>query len=128
LGRVLFAAMFVLAAPGNFTRGAIMYAAAQGVPLAGAAVPIAGVLALVGGLSVAIGYRASIGALLLIVFLVPVTLFMHRFWSAGDPMMASIQQVNFLKNISMLGGAILIACFGAGPLSLDERFGRWPRG
>jgi putative oxidoreductase len=128
LGRVLFAAIFVLAAPGNFSHDAVAYATSQGVPLASVAVPISGVFALLGGLSVAIGYRATLGAWLLILFLVPVTLFMHRFWGVSDPMVASLQQVMFMKNVSMLGGAVLIACFGAGPLSLDERLGRWPRG
>ncbi len=38
-----------------------------------------------------------------------------------DPMMAQIDQVTFLKKVSMLGGALLVAYFGAGPLSLDAR-------
>jgi len=38
-----------------------------------------------------------------------------------DPMMAQIQMILFLKNVSMLGGALLISQFGAGPFSLDAR-------
>jgi putative oxidoreductase len=34
-----------------------------------------------------------------------------------------MQMVNFMKNTSMVGGALLIAYFGAGPLSVDERLG-----
>jgi putative oxidoreductase len=56
-----------------------------------------------------------------VLFLVPVTLMMHRFWATTDPMMASIQQVMFMKNLSMLGGALLLTHFGAGPLSFDAR-------
>jgi putative oxidoreductase len=68
-----------------------------------------------------LGYRAKIGAWLLVLFLVPVTLMMHNFWAVKDPMMARIQMAMFLKNVTMLGGALLISQFGAGPLSLDAR-------
>lgn len=120
-GRVLFAAIFILASLGHFAPGTIAYAASQGVPFAKVLVPAAGLLALAGGLSVALGYHARLGAWLLVLFLVPVTLTMHRFWAIRDPMMAQMQQVMFLKNLSMLGGALLIAYFGAGPISLDAR-------
>jgi len=120
-GRALYAAIFVLAGLGHFSQQTIAYAAHQGVPLAGLLVPASGVLAVAGGLSVLTGYHARIGAGLLILFLVPVTLFMHNFWAVQDPMMAAMQQAMFMKNLSMLGAAILLAYFGAGPLSLDAR-------
>jgi putative oxidoreductase len=123
LGRALFVAIFLTTAPNQFSSQTIAYAARQGVPLASIAVPLAGILALVGGLSVLLGYRARIGALLLVLFLVPVTLMMHKFWAISDPTMARMQQVMFMKNLSMLGGALLVAYFGAGPISLDERRG-----
>ena len=56
---------------------------------------------------------------LLVLFLVPVTMMMHNFWAVADPMMAMTQQVMFMKNVSMLGAALLIAHFGSGPLSMD---------
>jgi len=46
---------------------------------------------------------------------------MHKFWLVQDPMMAQIQMILFMKNVSMLGGALLISKFGAGPFSLDAR-------
>jgi putative oxidoreductase len=49
---------------------------------------------------------------------------MHKFWAVTDPMMAQIQMILFMKNVSMLGGALLISQFGAGPLSLDARRSR----
>jgi len=62
-----------------------------------------------------------------VLFLVPVTLALHNFWAVEDPMMAAMQQAMFFKNLSMLGGALLIAHHGAGPVSLDERLERRPR-
>ncbi len=119
LGRILFAAIFVISGPGHFAPKAAAYAAAQGVPLAPISVPLAGLLAIVGGLSVLLGYRARIGAWLLVLFLVPVSFMMHNFWAAADPMAAQMQQIMFMKNMSMLGAALMIAHFGSGPLSLD---------
>ncbi len=121
LGRAAFAAAFVLFAPINFTQLGIAGAAQQGVPLPAVLVPLAGLISLAGGLSVVLGYRAKIGAWLLILFLVPVTVMLHNFWAVKDPMMAQIQLGFFLANLSRLGGALLIAYFGAGPLSFDAR-------
>jgi putative oxidoreductase len=120
-GRICFAAMFIFAAPGHFTARYVGYASQAGVPAAALLVPLSGLIALVGGLSIALGYKAKLGALLLVVFLIPVTVAMHPFWAVTDPMMGQMQLAMFLKNLSMLGGALVIAYFGSGPLSLDAR-------
>jgi putative oxidoreductase len=120
-GRALFAVIFILSGPQHFLHRTIAFAAQQGVPLASIAVPLSGVIALAGGLSVLLGYKAKWGAWLLIAFLVPVTLTLHQFWAVTDPMMAQMQMAMFMKNVSMIGGALLISQFGAGPLSLDAR-------
>ena len=121
LGRVLFAAIFLLAVPSHFSSQTVTYAAAHGVPAANVMVPLSGILALVGGLSVAFGYWTRLGAWLLVLFLVPVTAMMHDFWTVGDVMMARMQQAMFLKNLALIGAALLIAYFGGGPFSLDHR-------
>jgi putative oxidoreductase len=56
-----------------------------------------------------------------VLFLVPVTVMMHAFWNVADPMQAQLEQAMFMKNVGLIGGALLIAYFGAGPLSLDAR-------
>lgn len=119
LARILFSALFFISSFSHFSAGTIAYAAAQGVPFAGFLVPASGVLALVGAISIIIGYKARWGALALVAFLVPVTAMMHNFWAVTDPMMHQMQFLMFMKNLSMLGGAILIAYFGSGPLSID---------
>jgi putative oxidoreductase len=124
LGRFFFALIFLFAAPNHFTKQTIAFSASQGVPLAGIAVPLSGVIAIAGGVSILLGYRAKLGAWLLVLFLVPVTLMLHKFWTVTDPMMAQIQMILFLKSVSMLGGALLITQFGAGPFSLDARRSR----
>jgi putative oxidoreductase len=121
LGRICFGAVFILSSLGHFGGGLVGYAAAAGVPAPAVAVPVAGALILVGGVFVALGYRARTGAWLIVLFLVAVTPVMHRFWGLPDPQAATMQRVNFMKNLGLLGGALLIAYFGPGPLSLDGR-------
>jgi putative oxidoreductase len=121
LGRFFFALIFLFAAPNHFTKQTIAFSASQGVPLASIAVPLSGLVAITGGLSILLGYRAKLGAWLIVLFLIPVTLMLHKFWLVQDPMMAQIQMILFMKNVSMLGGALLITQFGAGPFSLDAR-------
>ena len=123
LGRVLYSAIFLMAAPNHFSKGTIEYAANHGVPLASIAVPMSGVLALLGGLSILFGYKARIGAWFLVLFLVPVTVMMHNFWAVADPMLAMTQRIMFMKNLSILGAALLISHFGSGPLSIDKEEG-----
>jgi putative oxidoreductase len=124
LGRFFFVLIFLMSGPLHFFKQEVAYAAAQGVPLASILVPFSGVLAFAGGLSILLGYRAKLGAWLLVLFLVPVTVMMHNFWAVHDPMMAQMQMILFMKNVAMLGGALLISQFGAGPFSLDARRSR----
>jgi putative oxidoreductase len=124
VGRILYSILFIMSAPGHFSAETIGYAASQGVPLANLAVPASGILALLGGLSIALGYKARWGALALIAFLVPVTFMMHNFWAVSDPMMHQMQLVMFMKNIGLIGGALTFVVHGAGALSLDARLAR----
>ena len=121
IGRILYAFIFIMAAPNHLSPQSIAYAAAAQVPLASVAVPFSGFIALLGGLSIALGYKARWGAWLLVLFLVPVTIMMHNFWAVPDKMMAQMQMAMFIKNISLLGAALMISYFGSGPLSLDKK-------
>ena len=121
MGRALLAAIFLTAGWSHFNPSTIAYAQSAGVPFAALLVPASGVLAFLGGMSVLLGWRARLGAALLVAFLVPVTLSMHAFWLVKDPMMAQMQYAMFMKNLGLLGGALLVTHFGAGPFSLDAQ-------
>ena len=119
IGRVLFALIFITSVFSHFSGDTIAYARAHGVPVATLVVPLTGILALVGGVMVALGYRARFGAFLLFGFLVPVTLLMHDFWNVVDPATVALQQAMFMKNASLVGGTLLVMYWGSGPYSLD---------
>ncbi len=121
LGRILFALIFVAAGLNHIKGTGADMAAAAGVPMAGFLVPVSGLLALVGGLSILLGYKTKIGAWLIVIFLIPVTIALHNFWAVKDPMAQQMHMAMFMKNVAMLGGALLLAYFGAGPYSIDNR-------
>lgn len=114
-GKVLFALIFILAAPRHFSTEGIQHAAELGTPFAHILVPISGVMALAGGLSVATGYKERWGAWILIAFLIPVTLFMHEFWRAPNAADSHVQLSMFAKNIAMIGAALVLTQRGAPP-------------
>lgn len=120
IGRIFFSLIFILSSIKHFSSSQIEYAAGHGVPIPSLLVPLSGVVALLGGLSILLGYHAKIGAWLLVIFLIPVTIMMHHFWDIADPNAAQIQQIMFLKNLSMLGAAFLLTYFGSGPFSIDR--------
>lgn len=121
VGRFLYSIIFLRTIMNLFTADAIGYAVFSGVPVPSVLVPLSGVLAIIGAISIILGYKTQWGALLIVAFLIPVTLFMHAFWKETDPMEVQRQMTSFMKNTSMLGGALIISYFGAGPLSVDAK-------
>jgi putative oxidoreductase len=119
IGRIIFSISFLMAGFTHFMPQSIAYAASKGTPMPNVIVPASGILALTGGLSIVLGYKAKLGAWLLILFLIPVTFIMHNFWMVTDPMQQQIGMAFFIKNLAMIGAALLIAYFGAGPVSID---------
>jgi putative oxidoreductase len=124
IGRVLFSLIFLSSGIMGHLLAASQtaaYAASYGLPMALPLVIISGIIAVLGALSVILGYKARLGAWLIVLFLIPVTFVMHSFWNVADPMKQQIQMALFMKNIGLLGGALMITYFGAGPISLDSR-------
>jgi putative oxidoreductase len=72
-----------------------------------------------GGLSVLLGWKARWGALLLFLFLIPVTLTFHNFWTYPSEEQ-KVQMLFMLHNLALMGGLLLVVCRGPGPISLDS--------
>ena len=73
-------------------------------------------LELIGGLLVFLGITVRLGSFLLLCFLVPTTLIVHHFWDLAEPE-RQVQMVNFMKNISIMGGLLFILARGKGDVS-----------
>lgn len=121
-GRVLLALMFILAGWSKLTaiEGTAGYIASGGLPFASALAVIVGLLELLGGLAIAIGFQARWAALALGVFTLAASLLFHQFWAVPADQ-AFVQQLMFMKNLSVAGGLFTLAALGAGPVSVDAR-------
>lgn len=106
--RVLFAVVIGYLAVGNLldTESAVGYAKSKGVPLATISVPLGSLGLIVGALSILTGAYAAVGALLIVVFLVPITVLMHDFWTMQGQERQN-EQIHFLKNIGLIGSALV---------------------
>lgn len=110
IGRILFVILFLGSAFGHLTQSAGMagYAKSKGVPAAQAAVLLSGALLLVGALSVLLGIYPDVGFLALLLFLVPTAVLMHPFWKETDAMAKQMEQIQFLKDLSLAGACLML--------------------
>ena len=120
-GRVLLCVIFLMAAVGNkipHFGDVAQLMASKGIPAPKLMLAGAIVFLLAGSLSVITGYRARIGASLLLVFLVLATFYFHNFWAIAEAQAQQEQMIHFMKNLSMMGAMLLIIANGPGPMSI----------
>jgi uncharacterized membrane protein YphA (DoxX/SURF4 family) len=121
LGRVLFGGFFVISGIRHFQHLDMMagFTGSKGFPAPKLAVIGSGLMILLGGISILLGVRPVWGVALVSLFLIPVTFVMHNYWADKDPMARINNQVNFMKNLAMLGAAwMLLAIPRPWPMSL----------
>ncbi|MEO5700291.1 MAG: DoxX family protein [Casimicrobiaceae bacterium] len=120
LGRIALAAIFVWSGFGKISgfSGTAAYIASKGLPFAEVLTALTIFIEFALGLAIVIGFKARIAALLIALWLIPTTLLFHNFWSvpAEEAMM---QQINFMKNVSIFGGMLILMAFGPGRYSVD---------
>ncbi|KIC00843.1 hypothetical protein OA88_17505 [Flavobacterium sp. JRM] len=120
IGRILFSTIFMYSSIANFSDYFVYEATAKGIPCSYILVPLVGIFELLGGLSILTGFMAKWGAWLIILILLPVTFVMHDFWNIEDPVRHQLVLMTFMRNLSIIGAALMISFFGAGPYSFDE--------
>lgn len=74
-----------------------------------------------GSILVLIGYRASLGAFLLLAYWIPVTLIVHSFWNDA-PELRRMESIQFMKNIAIAGGLFSVLVNGSGKISIRRLF------
>lgn len=121
-GRILLAVLFVVSGFGKLAgfEGTAGYIASKGLPLPQLGALIAIVVEIGTGVLLIIGWQARWAAAVLFLFLIPTTLIFHNFW-AVDGARARLEQLQFMKNLCIMGGLLYVMAFGAGPFSLDHR-------
>jgi len=84
------------------------YAQSKGVPMPKAAVLLTGAMMFLGGLGILLGAYIELSVLLLSVFLVIATFQMHQYWKIPDQMARMGEEINFKKNLALLGALLII--------------------
>ena len=122
VGRVLLAVMFVYSGYGKIGgfEGTAHSIASKGLPLPVVGAAIALVIELIGGLMLAVGWKARWAAAAMAVFTVVATYFYHDFWHMAEGARMT-NEIMFLKNVAVIGGMLLVVAFGPGRYSLDRR-------
>lgn len=114
VARIMMSIIFLNSGYGKIMNfeGTSAYMAAKGMPLVSLFLVGAIVVEIGGGLSLLLGLKARWGALSLFLFLIPTTLIFHKFWGL-EASEAAMQQIHFLKNLTIMGGLLAVAAAGA---------------
>jgi len=114
-GRVMFTLIFFLSGIAHFTQLSEFVALMpKAIPFRTFWVMISAVVELVGATLIVTNHRPRLGAWLIVIFLVPVTITVHGVWmlTASDHQMQQIQTSFFLKGMAMAGAALSITQLG----------------
>ena len=121
VGRILLAVIFITSGIDKITGydGTAAYMAAKGMPMVGVLLPLTILTEVGGGILLAIGYQARWAALALAGFTLLAGFIFHNFW-AVEAAQKMGQQINFMKNVAITGGLLVVFAFGAGRYSVDK--------
>ena len=124
IGRLMVGGMYLGAGMANLADldGKVGYAASKGLVQPQLLVPLASLLLALAGLSIVTGLLPRIGALAVVLFLVPVTLIIHNFW-AYEGMQRMSEMHSFMGNLGLIGSALMfLAIPQPWPFSLTSLF------
>jgi len=121
-GRILLALIFILSGFSKISGydGTAAYMASKHMPMIGVLLPLTILTELGGGLALAAGFKARWAGFLLAGFALLSGLIFHDFWNVTDAMQHMNQQINFMKNVSIAGGMLMVFAFGPGRYSVDK--------
>lgn len=123
VGRILIAVLFLVSGVGKAMAfaGTAGYMAKVGFPAPEVMTAIAIVIEAGGAILLIVGWKTRWVAWGLAIFVVIATLAAHRFWDIADAAQMMNQRTQFLKNLSIIGGLLLLAAFGPSSISVDKR-------
>jgi len=122
VGRILLALIFILSGYGKITAFAVTsaYMTSKGVPFAEVLAALSIAVELGGGLAIVFGWKAREAAILIFLWMIPVTLMFHNPLGL-DPAMAKQQMIHLEKNLSIMGGLLVLFAFGPGRFGLETK-------
>jgi len=124
VGRILLGLIFVLSGLAKISGfdGTAGFIASKGLPLPQLVAALTIVVELGGGLALMAGLYTRQAVVALAAFSLLAGIIFHNFWAVPQAEQMA-QQINFMKNLAIAGGMLVLAAFGPGRLSLDARRG-----
>lgn len=121
VGRVALAAMFIFAGYGKFAdiAGTAGYIASKNLPMPQVLAIAAGAVELIGGALTVLGWQTRLAAIGLFLFTAASAILFHDFWNMPEGAEREGQMIHAMKNLSVMGGFLVLAAAGAGRLSVD---------
>ena len=125
LGRILLSLLFITAGWGKLTNfsGTAGYIASHGLPMPPVLTALTILVELGGGLAILLGFFTRYAAIALAGFSILAGIFFHNYWALPADQVANMQ-IHFWKNVSIAGGFLSLAAFGAGAFSIDAKIAR----
>ncbi|MCX6995331.1 MAG: DoxX family protein [Chlamydiae bacterium] len=122
LGRVIIGALFLISGlmKIKYWASMVQVVASIELPYPALLLGLGTAIEILGGISIILGYRTRIGALMLIVFLAAATYLFHNFWAVEAVHTDAVRE-EFVRNIVYLAGLFLLAAFGPGSYSIDAK-------
>jgi putative oxidoreductase len=120
IARVLISAIFLSS---GYFKAAHFSATAQSlaglhIPLPTLAAMVAILIEIGGALAILVGWHARLAAWLQFLYLVPVTIMIHNFWTAAGAIQQD-QTAHFMKNVAIMGGLLFFTQYGPGETAVD---------
>jgi putative oxidoreductase len=123
IGRLLLGIYFIIPGLQKITQYEMMsqYMAKFGVPMISFLLPLTIVLQVLLGLALLFGFKGRFAAFILAGLTLVISLYMHSFWNLPDGSNVAHETQNFVKNMAIMAGLLVLAGHGTGAFSLDNR-------
>jgi putative oxidoreductase len=100
--------------------GNVAYMETRHLPMVPVLLGIALIIELAGSLCLIFGSWARAAAFVMFLYTTVLTILFHNYW-AFSGMLRGTQETHFRKNLAIMGGLLILACFGAGSWALDRK-------
>ena len=122
IARVLLVILFIITGWAKLTHfsDTVAYMTAESAPLPMIAAAIAVLMEFFAGIALLVGFFTRPVAFLLALFTLGTALIGHHYWTMVEPDRA-MNMINFYKNLSIMGGLLLLSVTGPGKYSIDRR-------
>lgn len=110
IGRVIFGMYWVSSGMNHFMRTQMLagYAQSVGVPSPKFGTLLTGAMMIAGGVLILLGVYIEIAVGLLVLFLLMANFMVHKFWNVSDPQAKMNDQINFMKNMALVGALLML--------------------